>query len=302
MKNTVYWRDHYVVETDADVIEKCLRKTTFTSRDQEWELIFFFQDARAPNVLISPGSGGHAYVFAELAYQTHLLGFNVFVMPKHGGSTINELIVRHVDAAKNISAQFNDRIGVFGEGLGGYVTFYLALAHGPVKSIICQNAPAILTEKQFHDVMMGNTGAAKRRKAFLPILKTLVRIAPNLRLPISLYLDFQELVDSEAANRKVEAPYVAAFRHDPDFDNWYPLKAITSLVTTSPPNPLSGLTIPAMFLVPIRGLFPDYVRDLYRRLPPVPKKLIEVDGSVYWMCSHPTAAATTIGSWFAETL
>ena len=35
---------------------------------------------------------------------------------------------------------------------------------------------------------------------------------------------------------------------------------------------------------------------------PGDKAIIEVDGSVYWMCSHPTAAATTIGSWFAETL
>jgi pimeloyl-ACP methyl ester carboxylesterase len=302
MKNPLYWKDHYIVETDADAIEKSLRKTTFASRDQEWELIFFSRDPKAPNILISAGSGGHAYVFAELAYQTHLLGFNVFVMPKQGGSTINELLVRHVDAAKNVSNHFNDRVGMFGEGLGGYVTFYLALAHGLVKSIVCQNAPAILTEKQFHDVMMGNSGAAKRRKAFLPILKTLVRVAPNLRLPISLYLDFQELVDSEAANQNVEAPYVAAFRHDPDFDSWYRLAGIMSLVTTPPPNPLAELATPTMFLVPIRGLFPDYVRDLYRRLPSVPKKLIEVDGGVYWMCSHPTAAATTIGSWFAETL
>lgn len=45
----------------------------------------------------------------------------------------------------------------------------------------------------------------------------------------------------------------------------------------------------------------DYLEGLYVRLPPI-KKMIEVDGSVYWMLSHPKEAARVICEWFDETL
>src|SRR5262249_8964181 len=68
----------YVVETEPDEIATCLSQTTFVSQGREYELTCFERDAAAPSVLISPGSGGHAYVFAELAYQTHQERYNVF--------------------------------------------------------------------------------------------------------------------------------------------------------------------------------------------------------------------------------
>ena len=42
--------------------------------------------------------------------------------------------------------------------------------------------------------------------------------------------------------------------------------------------------------------------DYAHRLPPVKKRLVEVDGSVFWMCSHPKAAAKVICEWFDETV
>ena len=47
------------------------------------------------NILISQGSGGHGYVFAELAYYLRLAGYNVFIRPKHGGRTVDQLLTRH---------------------------------------------------------------------------------------------------------------------------------------------------------------------------------------------------------------
>jgi hypothetical protein len=31
-------------------------------------------------------------VFAELAYRMYLRGYNIFIMPKHGGRTVAELV------------------------------------------------------------------------------------------------------------------------------------------------------------------------------------------------------------------
>jgi hypothetical protein len=83
-------------------------------------------------------------VFAELAYRGAPAGFNVFVMPKHGGRTVNQLMSRHLEVLQYIRREFNDRIGLYGEGPGGYVAFYVALAHAPIVSLVCQNAPGDL--------------------------------------------------------------------------------------------------------------------------------------------------------------
>ena len=68
-----------------------------------------------PNILV-PGLRRPAYVFAEFGYQLHRAGHNVFIMPKHGGRTVQQLLARHQDALRFISTTFNDTIGVYGEG------------------------------------------------------------------------------------------------------------------------------------------------------------------------------------------
>ena len=100
-----YWKQHYVLETDADEIESHLQRTTFLSGGKQFELIYFEAERNAPTILISQGSGGHAYVFAELGYHMHKRGYTVCIMPKHGGVTIRELMHRHKDALEHIATQ-----------------------------------------------------------------------------------------------------------------------------------------------------------------------------------------------------
>ncbi len=201
---------------------------------------------------------------------------------------------------------WNDRIGVFAERLGGFVVFYLALTQSPMKSVAFQNAPAILTEETFRAAILQGKGAAHLRKFILPFAKLLLRIVPSMKLPISSYLDWKELIDTKEGNREVETRLVKGYLHNPDFDRWYPLSAIMSLLLTPPPQPLTALEIPTMFLVALRDIggnaFVEYLKDVYQRLPDVKKWLVEVDGSVYWMLSHPRDAADVIGEWFDETL
>lgn len=183
MRSLGYWKDHYVIERDANEIETKIKSTHFVSNSKDFELIYFEKDRDAPNVLISQGSGGHAYIFAELGYLIHLKGYNVFIMPKHGGHTINQLVRRHADALQYISGAFNSKIGVFAEGLGCYAAFYLAITGGDsMKSLACLNGPAILTENKFHDAILGGKGAAKRRKRLLPFVRLLAKIFPRITM------------------------------------------------------------------------------------------------------------------------
>ena len=93
------------------------------------------------------------------------------------------------------------------------------------------------------------------------------------------------------------------YGHDPDFDRWYPLAAVLSLVSTPPPRPLSALAIPTLLVVARRGFTaPAYFRDLYARLPAICRAPVEVDGGVFWMLSNPREAAALACAWFDETV
>jgi pimeloyl-ACP methyl ester carboxylesterase len=184
---------------------------------------------------------------------------------------------------------------------------WAALTEVPMKSVVFQNAPAVLTEEKFRAAMLQGKGAAQRRKIILPFGKLLLKMFPYVNLPISSYLDWKELIDTKEGNRAIETRLVReGYLHDPDFDRWYPLSAIMSLLLTPPPQALTALQIPTMYLVALRGVggnaFVEYLKELYQRLPNVKKQLIEVDGSVYWMLSHPREAAQVISDWFEETL
>jgi pimeloyl-ACP methyl ester carboxylesterase len=272
---------------------RVLKRATFSSADGDLEFLMF---------VISPGSAGHAFVFAELGYRVYERGYNVFIMPKHGGRTVDELVQRHEAALARIAQMVGDRIGVFGEGLGGFVVFYMALHGGRARSIICENSPAILTEGAFHAALGRGGGAARRRRAIIPFASLLAKVAPRLSLPIRLHLDFAELVDANEDIRRIEQTMVDAYLKDPDFDRFYPLGSSLSLLLTPPPRPLDELVTPTMFIVATRGLIPEYEKGLFQRLPSIRKKLVEVDGSVFWMCSHPREAAALICDWFDETL
>jgi pimeloyl-ACP methyl ester carboxylesterase len=301
MRDSDYWR-RYPVETPPDEILRILKRVPFSSTGEDLELLMFERGSASPSVVISPGSAGHAFVFAELGYRVYERGYNVFIMPKHGGRTVDELVQRHDAALARIARIVGDRIGVFGEGLGGYVVFYMGLRGGRARSIICENSPAILTEGAFHAALGRGGGAARRRRVIVPFARLLARVVPRLKLPIRLHLDFTELVDANEEIRRLEQTMVEAYLKDPDFDRSYPLGASLSLLLTPPPRPLDELVTPTMFIVATRGLIPEYEKALFQRLPSIHKKLVEVDGSVFWMCSHPREAATLICDWFDETL
>jgi len=303
VKDLIYWKKYYAIETNADEIERSINLTNFTSAGKSFDFVVFEKNTAAPNILISPGFGGHSYVFAELAYLMHLNGFNVFIMPKHGGVMVNELISRHRDALEYIVDNYNAQIGVFGEGLGAYATFYLSLECNLIKSAAYMNGPVIMNEKKFRDAWSEGNGAAKRRKKIFRVAKFLNKIFPWIKFPIRSYLDFKEMIETKKENRIIETRLIQeGFFKDPDFDTWNPLSAIMSLVYTPPPKSLSELKVPTMFLVPLRGFFPSYEKDLFNWLPAVRKKIIEVDGGVFWMLSHPKEAAKIISEWFDETL
>ncbi len=304
MREPAFWKSHYLVETPREDIEATLRSLTFTSDNREWELLSLPWHGADSSILISPGSGGHAFVFVELAYRLRTLGYTVYVMPKHGAGTVSQLVTRHRDALDRIRATGCGRIAIYGEGLGGYLAFYVAFLDRSLAGVVCENSPAILTEVEYHWSLLHDSGpwtkAARRRRRLLPLLGPLALVFPRLPIPIAAYLPWADLVDSRPGSREREERLVReGYLQDPDFDRWYPLSAVMSLLTTPPPERMDELSVPVMFILASEGPTPSYVQSLFDRVPSHPKKLVRVNGSVYWMLSHPQKAALTLADWLA---
>lgn len=306
MKDPTYWKRHYVTAGSADEIERASIRVPFESDGFRHELVGFEQTRGARGILVSPGSGGHPFVFAELAHALHRRGFSVFIMPKHGGHTVDKLVRRHRDALATVATRCSS-VGLYGEGLGGYIAFYAALAGAPMRSLACENSPAILIDPAYHRALLTDGGpwkrAARRRRLIVPIARRVVRVAPWLPVPIAAYLDWRSLIDARASANRIERALVEdGYLGDRDFDRWYPLSAVMSLVSTPPARPVEQLSIPTMFVVASEGPTPEYVRSLFARLGASTKRLLEVEGSVYWMLSHLDEATTHLSRWFGETL
>jgi len=300
MKDPDYWQN-YVYETDVEDIKRDIKQVTFQSRGLNLSLKYFEKDRNAPNILLVSGTGGYSLFGADIMYVIRLRGYNVFGvdLQGHGDSegqkgdfTMSELVENCCDAAQYITANYSGRIGAIGPSMGGLITLYLGLAHGPIKSIFCQN-PGIVTEKIFQEEV------TKKVKGILPLLKLLVRLLPKVKIPTSLYVDFKGFPENER-----EREILKKFMNDPDIVEWYTLRASLSQISTPPPNPIEKLKIPTMFLVPKTDKLTSisYVRNLYDRLPSIKKKIIEVDGGHWWMLSHTKEAANLICDWFDETL
>ena len=78
MKDRTYWKN-YVHQANADEIVRSIKLGSFFSEGENLELLYFENSKNAPNVLIAPGSGAHAYVYAELGYFIYLKGYNFFI-------------------------------------------------------------------------------------------------------------------------------------------------------------------------------------------------------------------------------
>jgi pimeloyl-ACP methyl ester carboxylesterase len=298
MKSRDYWKK-YLWETDANQIERDLKQTTIRSRNINLSLKYFEKSQDAPNILWVVGTGCHSLYLAELGYHMHLRGFNTFGIDfqghgesdgERGDFTLSELVRNCIDATAYISNKYNRRVGAVGVSMGGFVTFYLGLSHSAIQSIACLN-PGIVTEKGFQDEV------TRLRKA-PPLASVVARLFPRIMIPTKRCVDFMGLAGTE------EKRHVETYLNDANVVRRYTLRAVMSLISTPPPSPLEELSVPTMFLAPVGDalMSVSYVRGLYDRLPDIKKKLVEVDGSHYWMSSHPREAAGVICDWFQETL
>ncbi len=219
-----------------------------------------------PTVVFIPGTNAYALLYGELLVALADSGFNIvgFDPRGHGRSqgargsaTIAELMRDMSAVVRYARSRFGDPIAIAGSSQGGIVSFYLAAFEEKIACAICHNL-ADLGDPQSVKL----TRTPQLSKMMKPAIRLLARILPEMKVPISLYLNL--------AAEKIRGLGTAKelFHNDPLMTPSIRLKGMASLVSQKLTRPVENITTPVLI---VHGgadsIFPqDYVEYIYERL------------------------------------
>jgi len=153
--------------------------------------------------------------------------------------------------------RFNGRIAVAGSSQGGIVAFYVAATDEKLAGVVCHNVADLGDPASVR--LTRNPALSRFMK---PMLKIFASLAPELKIPISLYLDLEAEPMRGFGNAKV------FLDQDPLAYRSIRLKSMASLASEKLPRPVEQITTPVQILHAGRdNIFPqDYVEYIYRKL------------------------------------
>lgn len=218
-----------------------------------------------PALVFFPGTSVYALFYAEFMHKMRLMGFNVIgVDPRgHGRSegrrgsyTIMELVS---DARATIDyalERFESPVALAGSSQGGIIAFYTAALDARLSAVVCHNIaelgrPEALRISRFPRLM-----------PYVARLLPLADLVPDLRLPVTLYLDLK------AEETKFGRNAMEFVKADPLVVLALPMRALASLASTPPPRPVEEIEVPVMVIqAECDNLFSnEYTRSIYDRL------------------------------------
>ncbi len=237
-------------------------------------------DNAKPTVVFMPGTNAYAVIYGEFLVALADAGYNVvgFDPRGHGRSgggrgsyTIPELMADMRAAIRYARRRFGDPIVVSGSSQGGIVSFYIAAEEYPIAGAICHNV-ADLGDPESVKL----TRRPRMSRFAKPLMSLFARLFPELKVPMTAYLDLESETIRDLGNSKdllykgaLLVPYIR-------------LKGMASLGSERLPAPVEEIRTPVMILHGEKDIiFPeDYIRYIYDRL--TCKKSLKV----YEGCRH----------------
>lgn len=232
---------------------------------QKLHLDVFVSEGSKPAIVFVPGTLLYALAYAEYMHKMRLLGFNVvgFDPRGHGRSggrrgsyTLDALLEDAAAVVGYAMDRFGDGVAVSGSSQGGIVAFYAAARDERLKAAVCHNI-AVMDEPTVYSISRWPQ-VARMAGRFMP----LAGLTPELRLPISVYLDLA----AEPTRFGMNA--LEFVKQDPLVVLAVALKALASLVSTPLARPVEDISIPIMVLqAEFDAMFTEaYTRSIYDRL------------------------------------
>ena len=257
-------------------------------------------DPGRPTVVFMPGTNAYALLYGEFLTGLGDRGFNVvgFDPRGHGRSdgprgsyTLPELVGDMGAAVAYARGRFGDPIVVCGSSQGGITAFYYAASGEPVHGAICHNLADLGDPESVRLTRYPNLS-----RGVSPLLVRLARLLPELRVPLTAYLDLAAEPVRGMGNAKV------VLHGDPLCVRHIRLKGMASLATERLPRPVETITTPILILHGSRDtIFPeDYVRGIYDRLTCRKALQIYPDLPHYFIVDEANRILPDVAAWIEE--
>lgn len=223
-------------------------------------------DRGKPVVVFVPGTSVYSLLYSEFMVALADKGYNVVgIDPRghgrseglHGSYTIAELVTDTRAAVGYARKRFNDKIAVAGSSQGGIVAFYVAATDENIAGVVCHNAADLCDPASVR--LTRNPTLSRFGK---PVLKIFASLMPEMKVPISMYLDLEAEEMRGFGNAKVYLD------QDPIAYRAIRLKGLASLASEKLSRPVEQITTPVQILHAGRdNIFPqDYIEYIYNKL------------------------------------
>ena len=219
-----------------------------------------------PTVVFMPGTNAYAVLYGEflgaLADRNYnIVGFDPRGHGRSGGSrgsyTLPELVADMRAAVGYARKRFGEPIVVSGSSQGGITAFYLAAEKCPIAGVVCHNVADLGDPESVR--ITRSPGLSRLMK---PIVMRLGRILPELKVPMTSYINLQAEPIKGLGNSKdllFRGPLLVPFIR---------LKGMASLASEELPCPVEEMSIPVLILHGEKDtIFPQgYIEHIYNRL------------------------------------
>ncbi|OGP58853.1 MAG: hypothetical protein A2V67_19250 [Deltaproteobacteria bacterium RBG_13_61_14] len=257
-------------------------------------------DRGRPVVVFVPGTSVYSLLYSEFLLALADRGYNIVGSDPRGhgrsegapGSyTVAELVTDTRAAVGYARKRFNDQIAVVGSSQGGIVAFYVAATEEKLAGVVCHNVADLCDPASVK--LTRNPALSRLMKPLLPIFASL---APELKIPISLYLDLEAEPMRGFGNAKV------FLDQDPLAYKSIRLKGMASLASEKLPRPVEQITTPVQILHAGRdNIFPqDYVEYIYNRLTCKKSLKIYPDLPHLILTEHVDIVVPDVAKWLEE--
>lgn len=223
-------------------------------------------DAGRPVVVFIPGTSVYALLYGEFLLALADRGYNIVgVDPRgHGRSegrrgsyTIAELVADARAGVAYARGRFNPQVALAGSSQGGIVAFYTAATDEKLAGVVCHNV-ADLSDPE----SVRLTRHPRFSRVMKPVVKFFARLAPEMKIPVSFYLDLAAEPMRGFGNAE------NFLDQDPLAYRSISLRSMASLASEPLARPVEQITTPVQILHAGRdNIFPqDYIEAIYQRL------------------------------------
>ncbi len=252
--------------------------------------------ARQPTVVFMPGTNAYSLLYGEFLLALANRGFNVVAFDprghgisggRPGNYTIPELMGDMDTAVSYARGRFSGPVAVAGSSQGGITAFYYAAGHSPAAAV-CHNLADLADPDS-----VCLTRWPRLSRFFKPLAPRLARYAPEMRIPLDLYLDLSvEPLRGVGSVKEamLEDPFIAPF---------ITARAMASLASEPLPVPVERIKTPVLVLHGAGdSIFPrDYVEGIYRRLTGNKALCLYEDLPHYLLMDHVARVIGDVAEW-----